>query len=158
MFNLFIVQSNTHEVRDLLARFELFIESYLQEINSGLPEESFQNIKKALVEELIKGPQSIEKMGDLLKTLAFKYDADFSWLSKRIDALNALTYDEFLKEAREFLGRNNKRRLAIMVKGIIPEDNVFDYQRIDNIQQIRRMSTYVGNEKEEVDEEALENH
>ena len=60
LFNTFAVQSNTHEGRDLLARFEQFIESFLQEMTlSEVTAERYDNIKQALLTTLRQPPQSM---------------------------------------------------------------------------------------------------
>ncbi|MFQ5730188.1 MAG: insulinase family protein, partial [Waddliaceae bacterium] len=143
LFNLFAVQSNTHDVRDLLSRFETFIESYLQEVGkTELSEEQFNNIKKALVQKLEEPAKNIRAMGKLLNTLAFDYDGDFDWIEKRKEGLQALSYQEFLAITKKFLGKNNKRRLAILLQGEIPKENVFSYSRARSWNIIRNISDY----------------
>lgn len=144
LFNFFIVQSNTHEVRDLLSRFELFIESYFLDVDkTELSPERFEKIKNVLIFDLEQPPKTFKDMGDLLQLLAFKYDGDFDWKTKRIEAFKKLTYEEFLNLARAMLGRTNKRRLAILLKGNIPEDNVFNYTET-NIRNLQDMSQFSG--------------
>ena len=59
LFHLFAVQSNSHEVRDLLYRFEIFLESYVQEIGkTELMEADFQIIKQAVITKM-EQPQII---------------------------------------------------------------------------------------------------
>lgn len=142
LFSIFAVQSNTHDPRDLLARFELFIEGYLQEIERELTEERFNTIKTALIEIVSHPGKNIEEMGELLNRLAFKYGADFEWMEKRVDGLKSLTYPQFLAFAREFLGKSNKRRVGLLVHGLIPEANQFSFMRLGNIDQLRNMSHF----------------
>lgn len=147
LFNLFAVQSNTHDPRDLLARFELFIEGYLQELTTEISEERFEIIRRSLVNNLKKGYPNMTSMGDLLKTLAFKYDGDFNWMERRLKNLEEITYEEFLVIVRTWMGRDNHRRLGILLKGVIPEAYQFEYQKLPNIFQLRQSSTYTGKEK-----------
>lgn len=126
-----------------MSRFEAFIEGYLQELGKKeLPEEQFVNIKNALVKKLEEPTKNLNEMGELLNKLAFDYDGDFDWINKRIAGFQELTYPEFLKIAREFLGRHNKRRLAILLSGEIPEKNVFSYSRARTWNMIRKVSEY----------------
>ena len=104
LFDFFAVQSNTHDPRDLLARFELFIEGYLQEFKTELPAERFDKIRTAIVTNLKTPAKNLKEMAELLNRFAFKYDADFSWLDKRIAALNALTYEEIFDHCRNLIG------------------------------------------------------
>ena len=143
LFNLFVVQSNTHDVRDLLSRFEQFIEEFVQEIGkTELTESQFENIRDALVRQNSNPAKNIAKMGELLSTLAFDYDGDFQWIDKRIDGMRNLSYADFLSISKNFIGRNNKRRLAILLKGEIPEGNAFSYTRARTWNMIRKSSQY----------------
>lgn len=143
LFNIFAVQSNTHEGRDLLARFELFIESFMQEISkSEVSEARFNNIKDALVNELRQPPKNISEMGSLLNRLAFYYNGDFNWIEKRIQGFNELTYNEFLDIAKGSMGKQNKRRLGILLTGNIPTETTINYKKINGINQLRKLGVY----------------
>ncbi len=142
LLDFFAVQSNSHDPRDLLARFELFIERYLQEITTELPEERYNKIRNALITNLKTPAQNVTDMAEFLDNLAFKYDGDFDWLDKRIAGLQELSYDEFLSKTKNFLGRGNKRRFAILLKGILPDSNIFQYQRLNSLQQLRNVGEY----------------
>jgi insulysin len=148
LFNVFVVQSNTHEPRDLLARFELFIEGFLQEVGKKyLSEENFETIKAALLQDLEKPQNNMEEMGDLMQKLAFKYDGDFDWIDKRIQGFKDLSYPEFVRFVDDFMGKANKRRLGILVKGVLPEDKAFSYSRVNDLGQLKKLSTFsIGSE------------
>src|SRR5262249_12036796 len=90
LFSFFAVQSNTHDSRDLLARFELFLERYLQEFPTEMTEDRFEVLKQTLIETLKQPVRNLKEMAQLLNLLAFKYDADFDWLDKRIAGFKEL--------------------------------------------------------------------
>lgn len=143
LFSLFAVQSNTHDPRDLLARFELFIESFLQEMaKADLTPERFEVIRQSLLTTLEQPPQSLVEMGKLLKNLAFKYEGDFDWMAKRISGFKDLTYENFLEIASQSLGKTNKRRLAVLVYGTSTENKGFKYTRLLDKEEIRKLSEY----------------
>lgn len=142
LFNIFGVQSNSHAVRDLLARFELFIESYMQELPHVLPEDKFQLVKQSLLTTLEQPPKNVVEMANVLQTLAFDYQGDFDWISKRIQSLKDLTYPEFLALSENFMGRQNKRRLGILYKGVLPENEQFNYLPLKNLNELHRISNY----------------
>lgn len=145
LFNLFFVQSSSYDPRDLLARFEEFIEGYLQELGkTTLDQGQFEKLKKALKSDLQENPKNIEDMAKLLNELAFKYDGDFDWISKRIQGFDELTYEEFLELSHEMLGKRNKRRLAILLKGVLPEENLFMYHKARSWTSLRKMYEYEG--------------
>ena len=74
LFSMFAVQSNTHNARDLLARFELLIESFLQEFEKKeLKDERFETIKAALVDTMQQPPKNIGELTMILQELAFEH-------------------------------------------------------------------------------------
>lgn len=151
LFDIFAVQSNTHEGRDLLARFELFIEGFLQELSkSEVTKERFESIKQALITTLRQPPQSSTEMAALLFKMAFTYNSDFKWIEKRIKSLEELTYDEFVKSAHEVLGKENKRRIAIIFTGAT--DINLKYKRINGAGQLKNQSTYEAASQELVND------
>lgn len=145
LFSFFIVQSNTHDPRDLLARFELFIESFLQEMNqTELTDEQFERIRSSLKTTFTHPPQNLIEMGELLKTLAFDYNGDFEWVSKRIQGFEDLTHEEFLEMAAYFLGKENRKRLAVLVRGANSGDKGLKYKRLKSPREIRELSRYTN--------------
>lgn len=143
LFNLFVIQSNTHDVHALLSRIELFIESYMQELGqSNLTLENFNTIKESLIHNLEHTYNNTASMGELLKNLAFKYDGDFEWIAKRIKAFHELSYEEFLNIANQMFKKSNKRRLAIMIDGLIPKDSSLQYIKLQTMKELRKLSHY----------------
>jgi len=143
LFNLFAVQSNTHNSRDLLARFELFIEDFLQEMQrSHLREEQFLAIKSALLATVQEPPKNLVEMGKILQVVAFEYDADFKWIDKRIEALKALTYTECLECANDVFGKQNKARLGVLLKGTQSDENILDYDKIKSVEEFKKNNLY----------------
>lgn len=143
MYSLFAVQSNTHSPRDLLARFDLFIEEFMQEMTrEDLTAERFEIIKNALLTTLKQPENNLSGLGSVLNTLAFKYDGDFEWIDKRINSFETLTYLDFIEEAHRFMGRQNRRRFAILVEGLSPQGSVFQFTRKKSLDDLREVSTY----------------
>lgn len=148
LFNVFAVQSNSHDVRDLLARFELFIEGFLQELEiEEIPQDRFEKIRGSLLNTLEQPPRNIPEMGAMLNRFMEHYDEDFQWMNKRIEGMRSLTYDEFVRFAHDFVGRHNKRRLAILLKGELPDEKLFTYQLVENPDELRSISRFKTHEK-----------
>jgi insulysin len=142
LFSFLAVQSNTHDVRDLLARFELFLEGYLQELTREIPEERFEVLRQSVIENVLNSVKNIQTMGELLNILAFKHDGDFKWMEKRLAGLKELTYNEFLSFVQELVGKGNKRRLAILMKGTVPEQNFLQYKKLMNVEQLKKTAAF----------------
>lgn len=142
LFDLFLIQSNTHDGDDLLVRTEQFLEHQMRELEHELSEKGFETIKSATLTELKQPPKNMKEMGDLLTALAFKFEADFDWRTKRIQGMEELTYPEFLQITKQILGRQNKKRLAIIVKGVIPQENFFKFNRLRGITELKQIGEY----------------
>lgn len=118
LFQFFFVQSNSHEPDELLHRFELFLETALQDLAESIPPARFDTLKQNLIQQIKTRPdRNLKEKSELLDQLAFQHDEDFTWMQKRIDGFETLTYDQFLQEAKSFLTRKNRKRLAILVEG-----------------------------------------
>lgn len=144
LYSFFAVQSGSHHLRDLLARFELFIEEYLQEVDRDpQAEERFNQLRNALTVELDTPPSNMAEMTSVLRLLAFEYDGDFAFVDKRIEAIQELTFAEYLELVRSYIGRDNLKRLAVMIKGRLPREVCCDYKRAHSVDRLRNYSTYV---------------
>jgi insulysin len=119
LYQIFALQSSTHDSLELLYRFEIFIDQYLQNIQTNIDKARFENIKENKLVDLKKPPKNLYEAAQLLDQLAFNYK-DFNYKEKRIKALSDLSYDEFIKYASEFLSRDNKKRVAVFMNGKIP--------------------------------------
>jgi insulysin len=130
LFQLFAVQSITHQPIDLLARFELFLEDFNHNIQDKISLERFETIRGTLIKTLEMPPENLQNMALRLNTLAFRYDGDFQWIDKRIEGVKNLSYDTLLKTSHEFLSRENLKRIAVLVEGTLPPDNIFRYEAV----------------------------
>lgn len=143
LYALFAVQSTSHDTRDLLARFELFLESSLRHLDSEvIPKARFESIRTAIVEQLHHPAENVEEMGHLLYDCAFIYRSDFAWIENRIAALEALTYEEFLTSAHHYLGTTQPKRLAVCVNGIVPCETGVHYQPTPSSSHLRSLLDY----------------
>ncbi len=129
LMQFFAVQSSTHTPTDLLARFELFLESFDKNLNVQIPEGRFESIRATLITLLKMPPENMPGMAALLDELAFEYH-DFDWIDKRIESMKQLSYERFTEISHQLLSRNNPRRLAVLMEGVITPENDFHYELI----------------------------
>ncbi|CDR34183.1 insulinase family protein [Criblamydia sequanensis] len=142
LFQYFLVQSSSHSTEDLLARFELFIETFTRDIKENIPEERFNNLKSAAV-YLLKNPaKSLSEMGKLLSYIYLQYD-DFTWLDQRLKALESLTYEDFINYSKKVLGKKNKARAAILLNGLVEDESFLQYKRAESLEVVKKELTYV---------------
>ncbi len=143
LFQLFGVQSITHQPAELLARFDLFLEEFTRELHEKVPPSRFETLKQSLIKELEMPPENLPGKAALLHHLAFEKKADFEWLEKRIATTKALSYETFVKRAQTDLSRQNHRRIAVLMEGILPTQNQLRYEPISQ-EQIRDTGSYIS--------------
>lgn len=142
LLQFFAVQSSTHSPIDLLARFELFLESFDKNLSVQIPEGRFESIRATLITLLKMPPENMPGKAAQLSELAFEYH-DFKWIDKRIEALKALTYERFSEVTHQFLSRSNPRRLAVLMEGMINPENDFHYELITK-DDVRNLGTFTS--------------
>lgn len=143
LLQFFAVQSCTHSPTELLARFELFIEDMVKNFTTIFTPERFENLRKAHITTLQQPPENLTSMALRLNSFAFEYGGDFNWIEKCIESSKSLTYEQFCSQALKFLSRKNTKRLAILVEGVLPQQNDFRYEVV-NKEDICELGTYTG--------------
>lgn len=146
LYQYFIVQSNSHQPEDLLYRFELFLEGYLQNFTTEISQERFDTLKESTIDSLKTRFRNLRMKAALWDLLAFEQKGDFAFVEKRIKALQTLTYEEFKTFAYDFLSRENKKRLALLFEGEVAAP--FAYQEI-KAEEIREVAQYEAKEEDE---------
>lgn len=141
LFQSFLVQSNSHQPEDLLYRFELFLEEFLQTLPNTIDEARFNTLKASSIHSLKTRYRNLKEKASLWSLLAFEKGADFDYIEKRIAALEALGYDNFLELTNQMLARSNRKRLAVLCEGRLPAP--FAYQPIDATRLLEK-SRYVA--------------
>jgi insulysin len=129
LMQFFAVQSSTHTPGDLLARFELFLETFDKNLAVQIPEERFESIRATLITLLKMPPENMPGMATRLNDLAFEYH-DFKWIDRQIESMKELNYDHFCNTAHQLLSRSNPRRFAVLMEGAISPENDFHYEAI----------------------------
>lgn len=127
LYNLFGAQSTKHTPTELIWRFELFLSSYLDELESNIPEDRFEALKTSLAKQLQTPPATLKLFNENIFRLGFEME-DFEWMIKRLDALKSLTYEDFLSQSKAYLSRDNTRRLGLTVQGQHRELVPFEYK------------------------------
>jgi insulysin len=142
LLQFFAVQSSTHSPTDLLARFELFLESFDKNLSVQIPDGRFESIRATLITLLKMPPENMFGMASQLNELAFEYH-DFKWIDKRIESLKELSYERFSEVAHQLLSRSNPRRLAVLMEGVINPENDFHYESISK-DDVRNLGTFTS--------------
>lgn len=142
LLQFFAVQSSTHAPLDLLARFDLFLESFDKNFTHHISEGHFESLRANLITLLKMPPENMTSQATLLDTLAFEHH-DLDWIHKRIESVKELSYDTFCKEGRALLSRSNPRRLAILIEGVLPKENDCRYRPITK-NEVASLGTFVS--------------
>jgi insulysin len=142
LYNYFMDLSYTNDPVDLLARFEVFIDSSLQKMDIILSAKQFEAIRQTVIGTLSAPPKNLKDMGEKLNILAFQYGGDFDFIAKEIKGAKELTREECIKFANETLGKDNKKRFAILIRGNIPLQTKFDYTQLKTLSDLKKISEY----------------
>jgi insulysin len=143
LLQFFAVQSMTHQPEELLARFELFLEDFSRNLDEKLSPERFDTLKASLVHDLLMPPETLPGKACQLHYLAFEHEGDFDWITKRVETVNAISYEQFSKTSRLFLSRDNLKRIAVLMEGVLPEKNQFRYEIISQ-EDVRGIGQYIS--------------
>jgi len=141
LFAYFYVQSATHDTRDLLARFELFIEDFLQ-CPDNFSDQQFETIKSSMIAKYEAPPKNLSEMCRFFTMYAFDYDGNFMWRQELVKGLKELTYSECIDLAEEFLGKRNKKRLGILVNGVMSDCDALQYTKLKGVDDLQAIGTY----------------
>ncbi len=143
LFQLFGVQSISHEPSELLARFDLFLEEFSRDIQTKIPLQRFETLKATLIKDLEKPPENLAGKTSQLHVLGFEKKGDFQWLQKRIESTKALSYEAFIQRAQQDLSRQNRRRIAVLMNGVLPTHTQLKYLEISH-DRIRDTGSYIS--------------
>lgn len=134
---IFIVQSTTYDPRELLSRFELFLEQVT------IDEDRFNALKKSYLEDLKAPEKSPLDVAEKFDKMAFRLQGDFEWYNKRIAATEKLTYATFKDFYQGFLSRSNKQRIALLLKGQQQGERALRYKAVSNLAELQKTGQYV---------------
>jgi len=126
LFQLFLVQSNSHQPDDLLYRFELFLETFHEEIKTNISSDRFETIRESMIHSLQTRFRNLEEKVALWDMLAFQEKGNFRFIEERLQALNELSYERFIELARQSLDRKNRKRLAVLCEGKLADPFIYE--------------------------------
>lgn len=148
LFQCFALQSNSHQTQEILSRIDLFLETLNYQFAQVCPESTFEAIRESLITKLRKPPENLKNKGALLDKLAFTYGGDFQWIEKRIQSFEELTYEDVKEGSKEFFSRNNQKRIAVLIDGVLPAENRFRYTATSK-EALREKGSFVSWNQEE---------
>ena len=139
---LLLTQSGTHQAGELIARFELFLENYARNLPSQISQERFEKLRTSSIDMLAKPARNLSETASLYYGLAYQREGNFEHKNQQIKALEALSYEKFLEDAKSYISRSNGKRLAVLVEGKPVNDKSFRYQRTSQ-DLLRQTGRYV---------------
>ncbi len=146
LYQAFIVQSFTHDVYDLLYRFEIFLDDFIQNIGEKVSQKRFETIKSNRITALKNPPKNLLEYTRYVDRLAYEHKHDFTRKDKILKAYENLSYQDFLAFSKEILSRSNKKRIAFLYQGQLPQNYQFEYHPI-TIEKLIPMGKYTTKEE-----------
>lgn len=126
-FFLFGVQSNSHGALELLYRFELFLEDFVNNFDFRYSQEQFESIKASLIQEIKARKENLSVMASHDMAIICTRDADFNWEDKVLEALTSTSLEDIKEFAFKTLPRTNHKKVAFLMEGKLPENRKLSY-------------------------------
>jgi insulysin len=143
LFSIFLVQASKHNTQELLARFDLFLEEFVKNIETNIDKERFYAIKAATLDSLKEPEKTFNQVTHELFVFAFDYMGEFDRKIKSQAVLEALEYTDFIQYAKALLSKQNKKRVAFLIDG--KEDiETLKYEPIRNAKGIQRLGQFTS--------------
>ena len=138
---VFSLQSQVLSPGDLLARLDLFLETYIKDFNRAISKQRFKKVQKRALSLHRQPPLNLTAMATQLDRLAFNAYSGFLISDQLLDALKALTYDQLKQAATSLLSRRNKKRLVIALKGALSSETPPTYREVI-AHELKALGTY----------------
>lgn len=132
------VQSKSYSAEDLLVRFDLFLENFVKNHTKDFDENRFESLRSALVNDYQKPLDNMTDATYRFVALGFDYNGDFNRIKRGIQILDKMTYPQIQQAAEKLFSKNNRRRLAVLVKGKKSVDRT-DYKQVRNPSALQRI-------------------
>jgi insulysin len=143
----FVVQSTTHEPDELVARFELFLEDFLRNIQQEIPIERFMALKQEIIKELSKPEETVGAYSHKRFYEAFSLNGNFKENEQLIKAIDQLNLSDFFKIAKAMLSRSNDKRLAVCLEGEVKKNKSLRYTPT-TLESFRQQQDFVSMKEE----------
>lgn len=134
------VHSSSHYPEELLARFELFLEDFERNLETNIPKERFLTLKESMMTTLSKPPRNLDAKATELNFLAFEKNGLFTRRQELINAIQLLSYEQFLANTKKYFSRENTKRLAVLLKGNTCDEKPFSYQAV-TVEELKANAT-----------------
>jgi insulysin len=140
-FYLFGVQSNSHGGTELLYRFELFIEEFVNNFKDRYSLDQFTSIKDSLLQELRARKENLSTLAQHDMHIMSLYGGDFNWDDQLQTALQQISFEQLAEFAYSTLPRTNTKRVAFVMDGKLPEYRKLIYKPA-TLEEIRLQNHY----------------
>ncbi|MEM7174849.1 MAG: insulinase family protein [Chlamydiota bacterium] len=127
---VFSLQSQVLNPDDLLARLDLFLETYVNDFNRVISKQRFEKMQKRIISSQCRPPLNLTEMADQLDRLVFNDQNNILTPYQQLNALRELTYRQLKHIATSLLTRRNKKRLVVALKGACSSKTPPTYRKI----------------------------
>lgn len=146
--SIFFVESTTHSPDELLGRFELYIESFLQALPQKFSKDSFNAIRSSMITEYSKAPRDLAEESSRYFYFAFEKNQNFKHYEETVEILNKLSYEDVKAYAVKLFGRQNKLRMAIFIHGQTP--GALSYETAKSPRAVQRHGSLMSPSQAEI--------
>jgi insulysin len=116
LFQVFAVHSSHYEPRDLLARFDLFLQNFSTNLKEKIPQMRFETLRHHYSHLLNAPADNLFSYARKFFIFTFSQKEGSSDYERYIECLQSLTYERFLELAEEIL-QLDSASIAILISG-----------------------------------------
>lgn len=131
MFINAAVQSNTYDARDLLSRIELFMQTFVRDINEN-PQlaERLESVKASTIARLKEPFDKLASKHQYYNHLVYEENCDFKMLERRVQNLKNFNIERLQEFANEKITNGWNSRLSVLANGNSTENKLMTYKKI----------------------------
>lgn len=139
MFLNAAIQSNSYDARDLLARTELFMQTFQRNIMESVSMEArfgthfliLDSIKQATIDRLRQPFDRLSTKQEFYNRLIYDEDCNFNLIDERIQSMSDFQFSDMQKFSEEVLLNSYSKRLAVLANGNDEGNKLMSYTNLE---------------------------
>lgn len=147
LFTILSLESSFTSSRDMLDNVEGFLNQFLQSLPVRLSQKEFEKQKSLLAQELDPSFVSLKDKGVFTASVLFHAKRSFEALESEKESLHFINTESLLLSARQLYAKSNKKRLALLVEGVLPKQTANYYKVVDSKKRMFQLNRFIKGKK-----------
>jgi insulysin len=147
LFTVISLESPFTSSRDMLDHLEGFLDQFLQTLPLRLSQKEFKKQKEELLSDLSPSFPTLKEKGLFISSSVFEDKRSFDAIESEKESLHFFNIESLLISAKELYAKSNKKRLALLVEGILPKQTANYYKVVDDKKQMFQLNRFIKGKK-----------